>query len=152
MAISISTISRSFNSGKSVIDASGVVSVGNLVANTVKTSYRICDTARIPDPLYASNVSYPSSNTGLYQNISVGWGDIYSHGTEGQSISLTGVTYGPKYWLRQIVDPINVLREKNESNNSFEILIDLNKPGQAMRQHQWQLCAAGGVMPLPPAT
>src|SRR5215210_6629986 len=113
-----------------LMDASGVVTVGGLVADTVKTSYRITDTARIPDPLYANKVSYPSSNTGLYQNISAGFGDIYSHGTEGQSISLTGVTYVPKYWLRQIVDPNNVLREKNETNNTIEIMIDLNKPGQ----------------------
>ncbi|HUP82101.1 MAG TPA: hypothetical protein VM260_26350, partial [Pirellula sp.] len=74
-----------------LMDSSGVVTVGSLVADTVKTSYRISDTARIPDPLYANKVSYPSSNTGLYQNISVGFGDIYSHGTDGQSISLIGV-------------------------------------------------------------
>ena len=133
-----------------VMDAAGVVSVGSLVANTVKTSYRISDTARIPDPLYASKVSYPSSNTGLYQNISVGFGDIYSHGTEGQSISLTGVAYGPKYWLRQTVDPSNVLHEKNELNNSFEIMIDLNKPGQALLQLDGSFVQPGEVMPLPP--
>ena len=133
-----------------LMDASGVVTVGNLVANTVKTSYRISDTARIPDPLYASKVSYPSSNTGLYQNISVGFGDIYSQGTEGQSISLLGVPYGPKYWLRQIVDPTNVLREKNETNNSFEIMIDLNKPGRALLQLDGSFVQPGDVAPLPP--
>ena len=127
-----------------------MVTVGNLVANTVKTSYRISDTNRIPDPLYASKVSYPSSNTGLFQNISVGWGDVYSHGTEGQSISLTGVPFGPKYWLRQIVDPTNVLREKSDTNNSFEILIDLNNPGEAIRHVDGSFVQPGDVMPLPP--
>jgi hypothetical protein len=117
---------------ESVIDSNGIISVGNLVANTDKTSYRISDTARIPDPMYASSISYPSSNLGLYQNISVGHGDVYSHGTEGQNILLAGVPVGPLYWLRQIVDPTNVLREKNDSNNSFEILIDLNRPGEAI--------------------
>ena len=133
-----------------LMNASGVVTVGGLVADTVKTSYRISDTARIPDPLYANKISYPSSNTGLYQNISVGFGDIYSHGTEGQSISLTGVPYGPKYWLRQIVDPTNVLYEKNETNNSFEIMIDLNKPGEALLQLDGTFVQPGDVAPLPP--
>jgi hypothetical protein len=130
-----------------LIDASGVVTVGSLAAGTVKTSYRISDTNPIPDPLYANKPRYLSSNTGLYQNISVGWGDVYSHGTEGQSISLTGVPFGPQYWLRQIVDPTNVLREKNDTNNSFEILIDLNHPGEATRHLDGSFVRPGDVMP-----
>jgi hypothetical protein len=139
-----------FQLRQALVDPSGVVTVGGLVANTVKTSYRISDTNRIPDPIYASHVSFPSSNTGLFQNISVGWGDVYSHGTEGQSISLTGVAVGPKYWLRQIVDPTNILREKSDTNNSFEILIDLNKPGEAMLHVDGSFVQPGDVMPLPP--
>jgi hypothetical protein len=139
-----------FQLREALVDPSGVVTVGDLVANTVKTSYRISDTNRIPDPMYASNVSYPSSNTGLFQNISVGWGDVYSHGTEGQSISLAGVPFGPKYWLRQIVDPLNVLLEKSDANNSFEILIDLNDPGEAIRHTNGSFVRPGDVMPLPP--
>jgi hypothetical protein len=138
-----------FQLREALIDASGVVTVGSLVANTVKTSYRISDTNRIPDPAYASHVSYPSSNTGLFQNISVGWGDVYSHGTEGQSISLTGVPFGPQYWLRQVVDPLNVLLEESDANNSFEILIDLNKPSQAMRHINGSFVQPGDTMPLP---
>ncbi len=134
---------------EALFDPAGVVTVGNLAANTEKTSYRISDTDRIPDPMYASNVSYPSSNTGLFQNISVGWGDVYSHGIEGQSISLTGVPFGPKYWLRQIVDSTNVLREKSDTNNSFEILIDLIHPGQAIRHLNGSFVQPGDVAPLP---
>jgi hypothetical protein len=135
---------------EAVVDASGVVTVGDVVANTEKTSYRISDTNRIPDPQYAGRVSYPSSNTGLYQNISVGWGDVYSHGTEGQSISLAGVSLTPQYWLRQIVDPINVLREKDDTNNSFEILVELNRtPGQAVRHLDGSFVQPGDTLPLP---
>lgn len=135
---------------EAVISPTGVVTVGNLVANEVKTSYRITDSAPIPDPAYAGNISYPSSNTGLFQNISVGYGDVYSHGTEGQSISLAGVPTGPSYWLRQIVDPTNVIREKNETNNSIEILIDLNDVGKAIRHLDGTLVKPGDVAPPKP--
>ncbi|MEX0611577.1 MAG: lysyl oxidase family protein [Pirellulales bacterium] len=137
---------------EALTDPSGVVTVGNLAANTVKTSYNISDTNPIPDPLYAGKVSYPSPSTsrGFFQNISVGWGDVYSHGTPGQSISLVGVPFGPKYWLRQTVDPTNVLREKSETNNSFEILIDLNHPGEAIRHLDSSFVQPGDVAPLPP--
>jgi hypothetical protein len=129
------------------VDANGVVDVGELVANTVKSSFRIHDSQRIPDPAYADASSYPSSNTGLYQNVSVGHGDVYSHGTEGQSISLSGVPVGPWYWLRQIVNPSGVIREKDASNNSFEILIDLAKPGTAIRNHDGSFVQPGDSVP-----
>jgi hypothetical protein len=132
---------------EALMDPSGIVTVGPLVANTVKTSYRIHDSARIPDPAYASKISYPSSNTGLFQNISAGFGDVYSHGTDGQSISLTGVPVGPQYWLRQIVDPTNVIREKSETNNSREILIDLSEPGKAIRQLDGSFVQPGDTAP-----
>lgn len=135
---------------EAIISPEGVVTVGNLVANEVKTSYRIHDSAPIPDPTYAGAISYPSSNTGLFQNISVGYGDVYSHGTDGQSISLAGVPVGPSYWLRQIVDPTNVLREKDETNNSVEILIDLKDVGQAVRHLDGTLVKPGDVAPPKP--
>lgn len=135
---------------EAVISPEGIVSVGNLVANEVKTSYRVHDSAPIPDPTYVGAISYPSSNTGLFQNISVGYGDVYSHGTDGQSISLAGVPTGPSYWLRQIVDPINVIREKNETNNSIEILIDLNDVGKAVRHLDGSLVKPGDVAPPRP--
>lgn len=135
---------------EAIISPEGVVTVGNLVANEVKTSYRIHDSAPIPDPAYAGAISYPSSNTGLFQNISVGHGDVYSHGTEGQSISLTGVPFGPSYWLRQIVDPTNIIHEKDETNNSIEILIDLNDVGRAVRRLDGSLIKPGDVAPPKP--
>lgn len=132
---------------EAVVEPSGILTVGPLVANELKTSYRLHDTARIPDPQYNDRVSYPSSNTGLYQNVSAGFGDIYSHGTEGQSISLAGVPVGPLYWLRQIVDPNNVIREKDDGNNSALILIDLAKPGQAIRNLDGSFVQPGDMSP-----
>lgn len=135
---------------EAVISPEGVVTVGNLVANEVKTSYRVTDSAPVPAPQYAGKISYPSSNTGLFQNISVGYGDVYSHGTEGQSISLAGVPVGPSYWLRQIVDPTNVIHEKDETNNSVEILIDLNDVGKAVRHLDGTFVKPGDVAPPKP--
>lgn len=139
-----------FQLREAVVSPTGVVTVGNLVANEVKTSYRIHDSAPIPNPAYAGAVSYPSSNTGLFQNISRGYGDVYSHGTEGQSISLAGVPFGPSYWLRQIVDPTNVIHEKDETNNLIEILIDLNDIGKAVRHLDGTLVKPGDVAPPRP--
>jgi hypothetical protein len=130
-----------------VIQPDQTVAVGDLVARTVKTSYHLSDSARIPDPAFANKASYPSSNAGLYQTVSAGFGDIYSHGTEGQSISLAGVPAGPLYWLRQIVDPTNVIREKSDANNSFEILIDLTRPGEALRHFDDSFVRPGELAP-----
>lgn len=135
---------------QAVIEPSGIIDVGSLAASEVKTSFHISDSARIPDPMYANAVSYPSANTGLYQNISVGFGDVYSQGTEGQSISLAGVPSGPLYWLRQVVDPDNLFLEKDYTNNSFEILIDLNHPGQAIRHFDNSFVRPGDLAPPVP--
>jgi hypothetical protein len=43
-----------------------------------------------------------------------------------------------------------VLREKNETNNSFEIMIDLNKPGQALLHLDGTFVQPGDIAPLPP--
>ena len=45
-----------------------------------------------------------------------------------------------------------MLREKNETNNSFEIMIDLNKPGQALLQLDGSFVQPGDVAPYRPAT
>jgi hypothetical protein len=131
-------------------DDGGLVGVGDLVANTVKTSFLIHDGIRLPDPQWADAPSYPSFNFGTYQNISAGWGDVYSHSTIGQSIDISGVPAGPLYWLRQTVDPTNVLRETDETNNSFEILIDLNEPSAAKRHADGRFVRPGDFYPLLP--
>ena len=61
----------------------------------------------------------------------MGWADMYSAGSSGQLLNIAGVPVGPRYWLRQTVDPNNRIHETDETNNSFEILIDLTRPGEA---------------------
>lgn len=108
----------------------GVVTVGNEVASTMKTSWRV-SANRGPLPGF-STPAYSSSDQSLQQRVSAGWGDMYTAGSSGQSINISGVPIGPQYWLRQTIDPTNRIHEKDETNNSFEILIDLANPGEAI--------------------
>ena len=103
----------------------GHLTVGNEVAGTLKTSWRLSSNTG-PLPGYAQNTpKYVSNDQTLQQRVSVGWADMYSAGTSGQFINIAGVPVGPQYWLRQTVDPNNRIHETDETNNSFEILIDL---------------------------
>jgi hypothetical protein len=128
----------------------GILRVGELVTNTGKTSYLIHDSIRLPGPEWADASSYPSFNLATYQNISVGHGDVYSHFTEGQSVPIAGVERGPLYWLRQTVDPTDVLRETDEANNSVEILIDLNEPGTARTHADGRFVQPDEFFPIVP--
>ena len=111
--------------------ADGAVTVGEELASDTKTSWRL-SANRGPLPGFGSPPSYGSSDQRLEQRISVGWADLYGAGSSGQFVDITGVPAGPLYWLRQTVDPENRIMETDETNNSFEILIDLNNPGEAI--------------------
>ena len=110
----------------------GNLTVGAEVAGDTKTSWRL-SANRGPLPDYPSDTPrYTGSDQSIEQRISVGWADLYTAGSRDQYIDITGVTFGPRYWLRQTVDPANRIMETDETNNSFEILIDLNNPGEAI--------------------
>lgn len=110
----------------------GMVTVGSEVVGTTKMSWRVSSNTG-PLPGYAANTpKQTSTDLTLYQRVNVGWGDMYTSGSSGQSIDITGVPIGPRYWLRQTVDPTNRIHEKDETNNSFEVLIDLARPGEAV--------------------
>lgn len=130
------------------VEPDGSLGVGDLVASNVKTSFLIHDSFRLPDLRWADAPSYPSFNMGRSQNISVGHGDVYSHYVEGQFIPVADVPRGPLYWLRQTVDPSDVLRETNEANNSVEILIDLNEQEAAKKRADGQFIQPGDFYPL----
>ncbi len=113
----------------------GRLEVGERVAGVAKVSTNLHDitslgrTERWGD--FTGRPSFDSANAGLRQIVSVGHGDVYNFGTAGQSFSVAGVPVG-LYWLRQTVDPRNVIRETDETNNAFEILLDLSQPGRAI--------------------
>lgn len=110
----------------------GLITVGDEIAGDVKTSWRL-SANRGPLPGWPGNTPrYFGDDQTLEQRISVGWADLYSSGSDGQFVDITGVAFGPRYWLRQTVDPEDRIHETDETNNSFEILIDLNNPGEAI--------------------
>ncbi len=124
-------------------------SVGPVVSATSKTSYYLVHSLRIPWPEFTGAPPYNSSNQGLYQNVSRGWGDYYSHGLDGQYIDVAGVPDG-MYWLRQWVDPTDVILETDETNNQAYLLIDLSQPGQAIRRPDGSFIQPGDFLPSTP--
>ncbi len=109
----------------------GVLTVGAEVASTVKTSWRVSSNTG-PLPGFESAPVHSSSDQRVQQRVSVGWADMYSAGSAGQFIDISGIPIGPRYWLRQTVDPENRIHETDETNNSAEVLIDLAHPGEAV--------------------
>lgn len=108
----------------------GLLTVGNELVFTQKTSWRLSSN-RGPLPGF-STPNYSSPDQTIQQRVSVGWADMYGAGSSGQFLDITGIPAGPLYWLRQTVDPANRIHETDETNNSYEVLIDLNRPGEAV--------------------
>ena len=53
------------------------------------------------------------------QGIQAGWSDIYSSSLSGQWIDITGLASG-SYILQATVDPMNLIPESNENNNTVQ--------------------------------
>lgn len=100
-------------------------SVGAIVAEGAKTSFCILDLVIYNSQLanFDPDGNYFQCGFGT-QGLSVGWADVYSKGLEGQNIDITEVPDGT-YWLESDADPINLIREANESNNVARIIISI---------------------------
>ncbi len=129
-----------------VLEDDSHVEVGPLASSNIKASFNLVDFGRVPDPEWADAPTFPSSNRGRFQNISVGWFDFYGDGVDGQFVPIDGLEPGV-YWLRQTIDPSNLLREVDESNNSFELLIDLAS-GETIRKQNGAFVRPGDFFPL----
>jgi Lysyl oxidase len=123
----------------------GVLTVGDELTFSEKTSWRLSSGQRLPS---YSTPNYVSPDQTVQQRVSVGWADLYGAGSSGQSLDIAGIPAGPLYWLRQTVDPENRIHETDETNNSYEVLIDLNHPGEAVT-FAGEFVRPGD--PLPPA-
>jgi len=129
----------------------GVIGIGDEVASSLKTSYALSANRGPLRPEYVGFPRYTSSNNGIQQRISVGYGDRYSRTTEGQHFSIAGLPTDQLYWLRQHVDPDNNVMETDETNNMFEILIDLNHEGEALlRSDNGEFLQPGDLLSLLP--
>jgi len=99
-------------------------SVGGVVAEGEKVSFCLLDVERYE----TTGPATPHFLTcGQVQGISVGWADVYDRGLPGQSIDITGIADG-QYWLEVVVDPLNLIQELDETNNTARIQINLQRP------------------------
>ena len=97
--------------------------VGDIVVYSAKMSSAIVDVQRYDASLPGSPTSAQYFG-GYKQGISVGWSDVYGANLDEQWIDVTGVPNG-HYWLEEVIDPLNNIKEANETNNTSRILIDL---------------------------
>jgi len=96
-------------------------SAGDIVRSAEKVSFCLIDLAD-----YDGSQSAEYFSCGQVQGISPGWSDVYDKGLPGQSINIEGLPDG-EYWLEIEIDPLDQLRESNETNNSSFTLITVDR-------------------------
>lgn len=69
-----------------------------------------------------------TSSTTIIQGISVGWVDTYDKTLPDQVIDITEVPVG-EYWLEAEADPLNLVKEIDETNNVTRIKYQLQQDG-----------------------
>jgi hypothetical protein len=101
-------------------------SVGAPVVMSPKVGFCIADSAQFDGSLpHVGAFAYSGeacTDPRATLGISVGYGDIYDHRDDGQSIPADALPDGT-YWFRSVADPDNFLAEKNESNNITDVLV-----------------------------
>ncbi len=101
--------------------------VGPVIASYLKTSYGLYDYDEYNTSLPGAPATPRYNGTDQYLGISVGWADVYPDDYAGQYVDITGVPDG-QYWLETEVDPLNLLQESNNSNNTTRVLVNLVVP------------------------
>lgn len=91
-----------------------------------KTTFCIIDTTKVDSRLPGApkQAQYTTCNA-VVQGMSVGWGDTYGSQLPGQSIDLGGFADG-LYELSIEVDPLGLLEETNELDNSACALLQIS--------------------------
>lgn len=97
-----------------LLDSSGAV-----VRTGKKVGFCLMDITRIDSGANPS-ASYTCSN----QGIQAGWADVYSSNLSGQWVDITGVPAG-SYVLEIIMDPMNLIDELDESNNTGRLNVTI---------------------------
>lgn len=102
--------------------------VGDRVRTNDKLSMGIVDSIAYNQPIPGAPVS------GVYMfasdevlGISIGYADLYGANLPGQWIDVTGLASG-QYWLEVQIDPYDRVLELDETNNTTQILVDLDVP------------------------
>ncbi len=92
-----------------------------LLATTDKLSFCMFDDKAVdlnrPGAAPARSYFRTGCDSGGIQGISVGWSDIYTANIEGQHLNIDGLADG-RYLVRSTVDPVNLIVEQDNANNS----------------------------------
>jgi hypothetical protein len=94
-------------------------STGAVVRNGKKVGFCLMDITRVNTSANPS-ARYTCSN----QGIQAGWADVYSSNLSGQWIDITGVPAGA-YVLEITMDPMNLIDESDETNNTGRINVTI---------------------------
>ena len=98
------------------------------VANTDKMSFCMFDDKPIdlnrPGAARSPKYFWQGCDSGGLQGVSVGWSDTYSTNRDGQHLTITGLADG-RYMIRSTTDPVNLMVEKDNSNNSSTTYIEI---------------------------
>lgn len=108
---------------------------GGVAEASRKVGYCLVDTrAAFPGPFTPAGPGYPYGAAGdtacdhqATQGISAGWADSYVFALPGQQLDVTDLPRG-RYCLITRVDPLNLLEELNDDNNTARARIAL-RPG-----------------------
>lgn len=74
---------------------------------------------------------YKTCGTGL-QGISVGWAGVYGWQLPGQHVDMTNVASG-RYEIRSVFDPLNLILEKDRSDNVGRVQIEFDREKETFR-------------------
>ena len=104
-------------------------SLENMVASGGKVSYCVMDVSLAENGLSEGIVPRYRSYTHCEENrqgLSVGWVDTYKYFYPGQSIEVSALEDGI-YALVSTVDPLHLIREGNNHNNSAKVYFELRE-------------------------
>ena len=109
-----------------------------------KTTFCVIDTNRIDHrlPGASKKAVYKWCNDDI-QGMSVGWGDQYSSYLAGQEIDITGLEEG-SYTLEIAADPMDRIRETDDSDNTSCVPIYLNPTAMTVSVEGDGNCITGG--------
>lgn len=91
-----------------------------------KTTFCLIDTVQVDSTMtHAGPQTYTACGQTTTTGISVGWGDRYPYTLDGQWVDVAGVPDGA-YWLVSTVNYSNKILEKDGSNNSAKVKIQMS--------------------------
>lgn len=84
----------------------------------------------------------------LSEGISVGFGDVYPAGLQGQSVDITGLRSG-RYVLAQRIDPFDRLLDLHEDNDVSSVLVRIVRRGRRTHARILAWCTSTASCPTP---